>query len=287
MAALINGVEIADRLCAEVASRVRLLQQLRSVQPALAVILVGDHPPSQVYVSRKIAKCKEVGIRSVEHRLPEETSQEELLALIATLNEDSTIHGILVQLPLPRHINSEPILSAISPDKDVDGFHPVNVGRLSIGAADKLVPCTPLGCMLLLDTVVDDYRGRKAVVIGKSNVVGKPMALLLLDRECTVTVCHIRTRDLADIVRTAEIVIVAAGAPGLVRGDWVKPGAVVIDVGITRVRDADGRQRVVGDACLEELDHAAFVTPVPGGVGPMTIACLLSNTVRAADACHA
>lgn len=287
MANLINGSDIAERLCAEVATRVRGLQDLHGAQPTLAVILVGSDPPSQLYVSRKIAKCEQVGIRSVEHRLPEETSQDELLALIAALNEDPTIHGILVQPPLPRHITTEPVLSAISPAKDVDGFHPVNVGRLSIGAADKLVPCTPLGCMLLLDTVIDDYTGRKAVVIGKSNVVGKPVALLLLERECTVTVCHIRTRNLPDIVRAADIVVVAAGAPGLVRGDWVKPRAVVIDVGITRTQGADGRQRVVGDACMDELGHAAHVTPVPSGMGPMTVACLLSNTLHAAEACHA
>jgi len=220
-------------------------------------------------------------MRSIEHRLPAHAGQDELLALIRALNADASVHGILVQLPLPPQIDAARVLDAINPAKDVDGFHPVNVGRLSTGTGG-LIPCTPLGCMLLLDTVIDDFRGLKAVVIGKSNIVGKPVAMLLLERECTVTVTHILTRNLPDIVRTADIVVAAAGAPGLVRGDWVKPGAVVIDVGINRIED-NGKRRLVGDAVTFELDHAAAVTPVPGGVGPMTIACLLSNTVRAAQ----
>ena len=205
----------------------------------------------------------------------------ELIALVDELNRDPEVDGILVQLPLPQHVDAAAVLNRIDPGKDVDGFHPVNVGRLSIGTSG-LVPCTPLGCMMLLDTVIDDFRGLKAVVIGKSNIVGKPVALLLLERECTVTVTHIATRGLPDIVRTADIVVAAAGSPGLVRGDWVKPGAVVIDVGINRVPGADGAPRIVGDVAMDEMGHAAAVTPVPGGVGPMTVACLMENSLRAA-----
>jgi methylenetetrahydrofolate dehydrogenase (NADP+)/methenyltetrahydrofolate cyclohydrolase len=220
-------------------------------------------------------------MRSIEHRLPATTSQDELIALIAKLNADPDVHGILVQVPLPPQIDAGRVLGSIDPAKDVDGFHPVNVGRLSIGS-HGLVPCTPLGCMMLLDTVIDDFRGLKAVVIGKSNIVGKPVGMLLLERECTVTVTHIYTKNLPDIVRTADIVVAAAGSPELVRGDWIKPGAVVIDVGITRVTEPDGRRRLMGDVAFAEMDHARAVTPVPGGVGPMTVACLLANTVRAA-----
>ncbi|WP_211106621.1 bifunctional 5,10-methylenetetrahydrofolate dehydrogenase/5,10-methenyltetrahydrofolate cyclohydrolase [Nitrospirillum iridis] len=280
MARVLRGDIVADALCSRVAEEVLRLKA-GGVAPGLAVVLVGDDPPSQVYVRRKLIKAREVGIRSFEHRLPAETGEEALLTLIGTLNADPLVHGILVQLPLPPHISAGKLLDAIDPSKDVDGFHPVNVGRLSIGN-DGLIPCTPLGCMLLLDEVVTEFRGLKAVVIGKSNIVGKPVALLLLERECTVTVTHIHTRNLPDIVRGADIVVVAAGSPRLVRGDWVKPGAVVIDVGITRVVDDDGNARIVGDAAADEMDHAAVVTPVPNGVGPMTIACLLSNTVKAA-----
>ncbi|HEX7655925.1 MAG TPA: tetrahydrofolate dehydrogenase/cyclohydrolase catalytic domain-containing protein [Sphingomonas sp.] len=252
-------------------------------RPGLAVVLVGNDPASEVYVRRKVAECGRVGIASFEYRLPPHTDRPTLLDLIARLNLDSRVHGILVQLPLPGAIDANAVLDAIAPEKDVDGFHPVNVGRLSSGTGG-LVPCTPLGCMMLLDSVIHEYRGLAAVVIGKSNIVGKPVAMLLLERECTVTVTHIATRGLSDIVRTADIVIAAAGAPRLVRGDWVKPGAVVIDVGITRVTDADSRTRLVGDTAFDELGHARAATPVPGGVGPMTIACLLANTVRAARA---
>jgi methylenetetrahydrofolate dehydrogenase (NADP+)/methenyltetrahydrofolate cyclohydrolase len=229
----------------------------------------------------RLRNASSVGIASTEHRLPADTTEPTLLALIDTLNDDPAVHGILVQLPLPGQIEAGRVLDRIAPGKDVDGFHPVNVGRLSTGTGG-LVPCTPLGCMMLLDSVIDDYRGLAAVVIGKSNIVGKPVAMLLLERECTVTVTHIATRGLPDIVRTADIVVAAAGAPHLVRGDWVKPGAVVIDVGITRVTDEDGRTRLLGDVVFDELAHAHAATPVPGGVGPMTIACLLANTVRAA-----
>lgn len=287
MAQVIPGATLADTVCANVAPRVANLRSRHRIQTSLAVVLVGEHPASEAYVRRKVARCREVGIRSIEYRPPATTTQSELLSLIGDLNRDQSVHGILVQLPLPPHLRAEPILAAIAPEKDVDGFHPVNVGGLSIGDSEAMVPCTALGCVMLLETVIEDFAGLKAVVIGKSNIVGKPTALLLLARECTVTVCHIRTRKLPEIVRGADIVVVAAGVPGLVRGDWVKPGAVVIDVGITRVTGADGSSRVVGDVCFEELGHAAYITPVPGGVGPMTVACLMHNTVKAAEKCIA
>ena len=280
MAHRIDGSALAEALTARVAADVQALAEA-GIEPGLAVILVGEHPASQIYVTRKLAESKRVGIRSFEYRLHESTSQGEVLRLIEALNNDPEVHGILVQLPLPSRIDASKVMDSILPAKDVDGFHPVNVGRLSTGGAD-LVPCTPLGCMLVLDTVIDDYRGLKATVIGKSNVVGKPVALMLLERECTVTITHIHTRNLPDIVRQADIVVVAAGSPRLVRGDWVKSGAIVIDVGINRVATPAGKTVIVGDAAFDELDHAAAITPVPGGIGPMTIACLLGNTVKAA-----
>jgi len=250
--------------------------------PALAVVLVGDDPASHVYVRRKISESRRVGITSIEHRLPVDCPQTELLALIDALNADAGVHGILIQLPLPAGIDAALVLDRIDPAKDVDGFHPVNVGRLSTGTGG-LVPCTPLGIMKLLDSVIEDYRGLNAVVIGKSNIVGKPVAMLLLEREATVTVTHIETLNLPDIARKADIIVAAAGAPNLVRGYWVRPGAIVIDVGINRITRDDGSTQIVGDCATHELDHAKAVTPVPGGVGPMTIACLLSNTVLAAE----
>lgn len=282
MAALIDGTALAERMTLETAARVAQLSAQHGIVPGLAVILVGEDPASRIYVERKVRQADKAGVRSFEHRLSAHTDQETLLALIAACNADDTVHGILVQLPLPPQIDAARVLDAIDPEKDVDGFHPVNVGRLSTGTGG-LVPCTPLGCMRLLDTVIDDFRGLKAVVIGKSNIVGKPVALLLLDRECTVTITHILTRGLPEIARTADILVAAAGSPALVQPDWVKPGAVVIDVGINRVRGLDGRARIVGDVAREGMEHAAAITPVPGGVGPMTIACLLSNTVRAAE----
>jgi len=281
MAAVIDGKALARTIGEDTARQAAALHERTGVLPTLAVVLVGEDPASQVYVRRKVKETKAAGMRSIEHRLDASIGEDELLALIASLNADPFVHGILVQLPLPRQIDATRVLDAIDPAKDVDGFHPVNVGRLSTGIGG-LVPCTPLGCMRLLDTVVRDYRGLNAVVIGKSNIVGKPVAMLLLERECTVTVTHIATKGLPDIVRTADIVVAAAGSPRLVRGEWVKPGAVVIDVGITRVVDEDGKERLVGDCAFDELGHAAAVTPVPGGVGPMTIACLLTNTVQAA-----
>ncbi|MFN3470126.1 MAG: bifunctional 5,10-methylenetetrahydrofolate dehydrogenase/5,10-methenyltetrahydrofolate cyclohydrolase [Novosphingobium sp.] len=285
MAQVIDGKALAAEVVARAAAEVAEMVAQGGIAPGLAVILVGNDPASEVYVGRKIAQCRKAGIRSIEHRLPADTPQEEVLGLIDMLNADPQVHGILVQLPLPRHINAALVLDRIDPAKDVDGFHPVNVGRLSTGTSaggGGLVPCTPLGVMLLLDSVIEDYRGLNVVVIGKSNIVGKPVSMLLLEREATVTVTHIETRDLPDVARKADVIVAAAGAPHLVRGYWVKPGAVVIDVGINRVTDHDGNSRIVGDCATHELDHAKAVTPVPGGVGPMTIACLLSNTVLAA-----
>ena len=281
MAQIIDGKAMARALTDRTADEVRQIVAETGTPPGLAVVLVGNDPASEVYVGRKIAQCRKAGIVSFEHRMPATTAEGELHALIDQLNADPAVHGILVQLPLPAGIDAARVLDRISPLKDVDGFHPVNVGRLSTGTGG-LVPCTPLGIMMLLDSVIDDYRGLNAVVIGKSNIVGKPVSMLLLEREATVTVTHIETRDLPDVARKADIIVAAAGAPQLVRGYWVKPGAVVIDVGITRVTDHDGSSKIVGDCATHELEHARAVTPVPGGVGPMTIACLLANTVRAA-----
>lgn len=279
---MLDGRAMARALSDETAARVAALIERTGQPPALAVVLVGDDPASQVYVRRKISECARVGILSVEHRLPVDHPQDALLMLIDQLNADASVHGILIQLPLPAHIDAALVLDRIDPAKDVDGFHPVNVGRLSTGTGG-LVPCTPLGIMRLLDSVIDDYRGLNAVVIGKSNIVGKPVAMLLLEREATVTVTHIETLHLPDIARKADIIVAAAGAPHLVRGYWVKPGAIVIDVGINRIAQADGSSQIVGDCATQELDHARAVTPVPGGVGPMTIACLLHNTILAAE----
>ncbi|WFL77349.1 bifunctional methylenetetrahydrofolate dehydrogenase/methenyltetrahydrofolate cyclohydrolase FolD [Altererythrobacter arenosus] len=281
MAQLIDGRALARGLDEE--TRIGVAERLGRGHeaPGLAVVLVGEDPASEVYVAHKIRACARVGITSYEHRLPENTPQDALLTLIARLNIDPTVHGILVQVPLPRHIDAGVILGSIDPAKDVDGFHPVNVGRLSTGTGG-LVPCTPLGVMKLLDTVIDDLTGLNAVVIGKSNIVGKPIAMLLLEREATVTVTHIETRGLPEIARQADIIVAAAGSPRLVKGFWVKEGAVLIDVGITRVPNGAGGEHLVGDIAFNEVQHAKAVTPVPGGVGPMTIACLLSNTLKAA-----
>lgn len=281
MARLIDGKALANAALRKVAADASAFKAKTAMQPTLAVVLVGEDAASRVYVGRKLAACKKVGILSIEHRLPRQVSEDALLTLIQQLNADPAVNGILVQLPLPAHLCAAAILDKIDPAKDVDGFHPVNVGRLSTGTAG-LVPCTPLGCIMLLETVIDDFRGLNAVVIGKSNIVGKPMALLLLERECTVSITHIMTRNLREIVSTGDIVVAAAGSPGLVRGDWVKSGAVVIDVGINRITGQDGQPILVGDCATNELDHAAAITPVPGGVGPMTVACLLTNTIDAA-----
>ncbi|RQW46108.1 bifunctional 5,10-methylenetetrahydrofolate dehydrogenase/5,10-methenyltetrahydrofolate cyclohydrolase [Novosphingobium sp. LASN5T] len=281
MAEIIDGRKLAAKVVQDTAQDVASLRERTGIQAGLAVVLVGNDPASDIYVRRKIAQCAKAGIVSFEHRLSADSTQDEIVALIDTLNARDDVHGILVQLPLPRHIKDSVVLDRIDPLKDVDGFHPVNVGRLSTGTGG-LVPCTPLGVMMILDTVIDDYRGLNAVVIGKSNIVGKPISMLLLEREATVTVTHIETCELHDITRKADIIVAAAGAPRLVRGYWVKPGAVVVDVGITRVLLPDGTSEIQGDCASDELTHARAFTPVPGGVGPMTIACLLANTAKAA-----
>ncbi len=283
MAERIDGAAIARRLDESTAAEVAQLIAQGSPRPGLAVVLVGNDPASEVYVGHKITACAKVGITSFAHRLPAETSQADLLALITSLNADPAVHGILCQVPLPAHIDTELVLQAIDPDKDVDGFHPVNAGRLATGVKG-LVPCTPQGVMVLLRSVLPDLAGLDALVIGRSNIVGKPVALLLLAAGCTVTIAHSRTRDLPAIARRSDIIVAAVGQPHMVKGDWVKPGAVLIDVGISRIAGADGKARLVGDVAYDEMQHALAVTPVPGGVGPMTIACLLANTVQAARA---
>ena len=283
MAETIDGRAIARELDEKTKAEIDALVAAGHPRPGLAVILVGNDPASEVYVRRKMKSSEKVGLRSFEHRLPATTTQHALLTLIARLNADPEVHGILCQVPLPDHIDTRTVLGAIDPNKDVDGFHPVNVGRLSTGTGG-IVPCTPLGVMMLLDSVIDDLTGLDAVVIGKSNIVGKPIAMLLLEREATVTVTHIYTENLPEIARKADVIVAAAGAPELVKGSWVKPGAVVIDVGITRIKGPDGKEKLVGDVAFDEVQHARAVTPVPGGVGPMTIACLLHNTVQAAKA---
>jgi methylenetetrahydrofolate dehydrogenase (NADP+) / methenyltetrahydrofolate cyclohydrolase len=285
-ASMIDGKAVADSLRQEVAAAVAKLSCEHGLTPGLAVVLVGEDPASRVYVRNKARQTVEAGMLSFEHVLPADTSEADLLALIERLNGDAGVHGILVQLPLPKHIDTNTIIAAVDPAKDVDGFHPVNAGLLAIGRA-ALVPCTPLGAMLLIKTVVPDLAGLEAVVIGRSNIVGKPMAQLLLAGNCTVTVAHSRTRDLPAVARRGDILIAAAGKPHFVRGDWIKPGAVVIDVGINRIAGPDGKGRLVGDVAFAEARAvAAAITPVPGGVGPMTIACLLRNTVVAAAAAN-
>ncbi|TAJ58396.1 bifunctional methylenetetrahydrofolate dehydrogenase/methenyltetrahydrofolate cyclohydrolase FolD [Brevundimonas sp.] len=287
-ASIIDGKAFAAGLVDRVAAAAARLEAAHGVKPGLAVVIVGEDPASQVYVRNKGETTQRAGMRSDTHRLPDTTTQAELLALIATLNADPGIHGILVQLPLPGHIDASAVLGAIDPDKDVDGFHVVNAGRLAVGLPG-LVPCTPLGCLMLLKAELGDLSGLNAVIVGRSNIVGKPMAQLLLAESCTVTVAHSRTRDLPALCRTADILVAAVGRPEMVRGDWIKPGSAVIDVGINRVpsRDpvkaAEGRTRLVGDVAFEEAAAVAGrITPVPGGVGPMTIACLLANTYTAA-----
>lgn len=278
---LIDGKATAARVLAEVREQVQELRQ-GGVQPGLAVVLVGTDAASQVYVRNKVLRAEEVGIRSLEHRLPADTSQAELLALIERLNRAPEVNGILVQLPLPAHIDEHRILQAISPLKDVDGFHSENVGGLAQGR-DVLTPCTPSGCMRLLRDACGELRGKHAVVVGRSNIVGKPMAALLLQADCTVTVVHSRSRDLPALCRQADILVAAVGKPRLIGADWLKPGAVVIDVGINRIVEG-GHSRLVGDVDFAAaLPQVAGITPVPGGVGPMTIAYLMKNTLLALD----
>ncbi len=281
-AQVIDGKAIAAEVRARVAADVKALEASHDLKPGLAVVLVGEDPASKVYVKNKAAQTVEVGMNSYEYKLPDTTSESEILALVDRLNRNKNVHGILVQLPLPKHVNAEKVLNSVDPDKDVDGFHPVNVGRLWVGER-ALVPCTPTGSAILAKTVAPNLKGMNAVVIGRSNIVGKPMAALLLRESCTVTIAHSQTKDLPGVVRGADLVVAAVGRPEMVKRDWIKPGAIVIDVGINRITGPDGKGRLVGDVAYAECaEVAGFITPVPGGVGPMTIACLLQNTVEAA-----
>ena len=283
-AAVIDGKAFAQGLRGRVADAAARFQAETGRAPGLAVVLVGEDPASSVYVRSKGKACQEAGMTSIEHRLAETTTQAELIALVEALNADPNVDGILVQLPLPKQIDDKAVIAAIDPAKDVDGFHVVNAGRLAVGE-DALVPCTPLGCLMLLKDQMGDLSGKDAVVIGRSNIVGKPMAQLLLGESCTVTIAHSRTKDLLTVVRRADIVVAAVGRPEMVKADWIKPGAVVIDVGINRIEAGEGKTRLVGDVAYDEAAAiASAITPVPGGVGPMTIAVLLRNTVVAARA---
>ncbi|MBB3016991.1 methylenetetrahydrofolate dehydrogenase (NADP+)/methenyltetrahydrofolate cyclohydrolase [Microvirga lupini] len=283
-AKIIDGKAYAEGLRGRIAGAVRTLSE-QGVTPGLAVVIVGEDPASQLYVKNKARQTVEVGMRSFEHVLPASTGEAELLELVARLNADPAVDGILVQLPLPKQIDAQKVIEAIDPTKDVDGFHPINAGRLMTGVPG-LVSCTPLGCLLLAQSVRRDLAGLNAVVVGRSNIVGKPMAQLLIAQSCTVTVAHSKTRGLPEVCRSADILVAAVGRPEMVRGDWIKPGAIVIDVGINRVPNpaaGEGKTRVVGDvAFAEAAEVASAITPVPGGVGPMTIACLLRNTLEAA-----
>jgi methylenetetrahydrofolate dehydrogenase (NADP+)/methenyltetrahydrofolate cyclohydrolase len=283
-AKIIDGQGIAADLRGKVADAVHRLTRDRGIVPGLAVVLVGDNPASQVYVSSKVKLTKGSGMRSFDHRLKEQTSEGDLLALIARLNSDPAVHGILVQLPLPPHLDARKVIAAVAPAKDVDGFHPLNAGGLAVGLP-ALAPCTPLGCIALAKTVHPSLEGLDAVVIGRSNIVGKPLAQLLLAENATVTIAHSRTRELPSVCRRADMLFAAVGRAEFVRRNWVKPGATVVDVGINRVTDESGKTSIVGDVAFAEVSTVAgAITPVPGGVGPMTIACLLANTLRAACA---
>ena len=283
MSKIIDGKQFADELCEKLKSEVVKLQQQHNLTPCIAVVLVGEDPASQVYVRNKVRRCEQLGIRSVEHRLSAATTQNELLSLIDDLNNDETVHGILVQLPVPDQIDDKAVLAAIDPAKDVDGFHVANVGALTVGE-NQMVPCTPLGSLMLLQDRLGELTGKHAVVVGRSNIVGKPMALLLLQQNCTVTVVHSRTQGIEGICRQADILVAAVGRPQMVKADWIKEGAVVIDVGINRI-EQEGKSKLVGDVDFAGVESKVqAITPVPGGVGPMTIACLMYNTVAAAKA---
>jgi methylenetetrahydrofolate dehydrogenase (NADP+)/methenyltetrahydrofolate cyclohydrolase len=276
----IDGKAFAQRLCDELKGEVENLAAA-GLQPCIAVVLVGDDPASHVYVRNKVKRCEELGIRSLEHRLDDDISQDKLMTIIDELNGDVSVHGILVQLPLPDQIEEKAVINAIDPAKDVDGFHIENVGALSVGD-DALKPCTPLGSLMMLQDYLGDLSGKHAVVVGRSNIVGKPMSALLLNNNCTVTTVHSRTQNIESICRQADILVAAVGIPRMIKRDWVKPGAVVIDVGINRIEE-DGKNRLVGDVDFDDVfDVCEAITPVPGGVGPMTIACLMYNTVAAA-----
>ena len=288
-ARVIHGKPYAEAIRAEVAVGAARMKAEHGVTPGLAVVLVGEDPASAIYVRSKGEQTVAAGMYSETHRMPEETTQADLEAMVARLNADPAIHGILVQLPLPAHLDTARVIAAIDPDKDVDGLTLINAGRLATGEPG-LVPCTPLGCMILLRDVIGDLKGKSALVIGRSNLMGKPMAQLLLAADCTVTIAHSRSNDLPGLCRAADILVAAVGRPEMVRGGWIKPGAVVIDVGINRtpskdpVKAAEGKTRVVGDVAFTEVcEVAGAVTPVPGGVGLLTVACLLQNTLRAAE----
>jgi len=289
-AQIIDGKAFAEGLRQRIAVVVADLLQHNNLIPGLAVVLVGEDPASQVYVRNKGKQTLEAGMKSFEHKLPVETTEAALLKLIDDLNADDAVNGILVQLPLPDHINEDAVINAVAPEKDVDGFHAINTGRLATGDKRAMVSCTPLGCLMLLKDQLGDLAGKKALVLGRSNIVGKPVAALLLAESCTVTIAHSKTRNLADECRAADILVAAVGRPEMVRGDWIKPGAVVIDVGINRIdapERGEGKTRLVGDVAFDEaMQVAGAITPVPGGVGPMTIACLLRNTVVAACLQH-
>lgn len=282
MASIIDGKAFAGELRVKVKEKTEHLVAQSGITPGLAVVLVGEDPASQVYVRNKGKQALEVGFNSYEHKLEDTVSEEALLALIDQLNADNNVHGILVQLPLPSHISEQEVIDRIDPAKDVDGFHISNAGKLATGA-EGFVPCTPLGCAMLLKDYLGELSGLNAVVVGRSNIVGKPMAALLLKESCTVTIAHSRTKNLDAVCRGADILVAAVGRPQMIKGDWVKPGATVIDVGINRIESADGKARLVGDVDFESAEQVAgAITPVPGGVGPMTIACLLYNTLVAA-----
>jgi len=286
MQKIIDGKAFSAKVRSEIAEKVLELKEQHNVTPGLAVVLVGEDPASQVYVRNKGKQTVEAGMQSFEHKLPDTTGQDELLKLIDKLNADPSIHGILVQLPLPKQIDEEAVINHISPDKDVDGFHLKNVGRLAIGA-EGIVPCTPLGCLIMLKETLGDLSGLHAVVVGRSNIVGKPMASLLLQSNCTVEITHSRTRDLKESCLRADILVAAVGIPEMIKGEWIKPGATVIDVGINRIEADDGKTRLVGDVEFSSAEKVAGkITPVPGGVGPMTIACLLRNTLQQACRIH-
>ena len=279
MSKLIDGKKFADSLCNKILKKVSKLKE-KNVTPGLAVIRVGEDPASTVYINMKAKKTKEVGMHSVIRILDEKISQGDLLNIVEELNIDESINGILVQLPLPKQINEDSITNSINPDKDVDGFHAINTGRLW-SSIDSLVPCTPLGCKMLLLNELKDLTGKKAIIVGRSNIVGKPMAALLIGESCTVTVAHSKTKNLQDEVKKNDIVVAAVGVPEMIKGSWIKPGATVIDVGINRI-EKDGKKKLVGDVEFSEAAKiAGAITPVPGGVGPMTIACLLHNTLVA------
>ncbi len=285
-ARILNGVAMANEIKGQVAERAAAFAAASGRPPGLAVVLAGENPASQVYVRSKLKLARELGFHSVEHRPPADISKAGLLDLIASLNADDAVDGILVQLPLPAHLNADDAIAAIAPEKDVDGFHVVNAGRLFIGKP-AFVPCTPLGCLRLIKSVRENLAGLNAVVVGRSNIVGKPMAHLLLAENCTVTIAHSKTHDLGAVVSHADIVVAAVGRPGMIPGIWIKPGAIVVDVGINRVPALEGKTKLVGDVDFESARHvASAITPVPGGVGPMTVAYLMANTCRAAFLRH-